>query len=78
MFLNKLKLLALHLVFVLPCVLRPSLRVSLYLDYENATLLNSLDFVIHNLDRLLDEIDFNLYLFKGYYKHALGETFLDV
>ncbi|GKA34812.1 hypothetical protein Tco_0721241 [Tanacetum coccineum] len=53
-----MRVLFLHLVFTLPCELRTSPRVLAYLDNWNATLLQTLDLTVHDLDRFFNEVEF--------------------
>lgn len=78
--LEQVRIHANHLIFASPCVHRSSFRVPLYIDFRNTALLESIDFVIHNLDRLFKKLMFNvnLNLLEKYNKSIIGEIFLEV
>nr|GEW89487.1 hypothetical protein [Tanacetum cinerariifolium] len=55
---DKMRVLRLHLIFTLPGELRTSPGVPTHFDNRNTNLLQTLDLMVHDLDRFLDEVQF--------------------
>nr|GEZ09593.1 putative reverse transcriptase domain-containing protein [Tanacetum cinerariifolium] len=71
---EKMRVLLLHLVFTLPGELRTSPVVPTHFDDRNTTLLQTLDFTIHDLDGFFNEVQFvvNLdFIQWRYFQHDL-------
>ncbi|GKC50497.1 hypothetical protein Tco_1073242 [Tanacetum coccineum] len=68
---EKVRVFLLHLVFTLPGELRTPLRVPVYFDYRNATLLQTLDLTVYDLDRFSSYVDIALLTITGRLDTAL-------
>nr|GEX57412.1 hypothetical protein [Tanacetum cinerariifolium] len=55
---EKMRVLLLHLIFMLSGELRTSLGVPTHFDNRNTTLLQTLELTAHDLDKFFDEVQF--------------------
>nr|GEV95110.1 reverse transcriptase domain-containing protein [Tanacetum cinerariifolium] len=77
---KKVRIFLLHLIFTLPCELKTSPRVPMYLNNRNATLLQIFDLTVYSFDGFFTELEFviDLYFIQLYSKSFVGYAFLHV